>query len=44
MLAISPWWAVYSSIYDEFGKKLSKHGKRILLIETIGFVAWIFLK
>ena len=44
MLAVSPWWAIYSSNYDEFGKKLSKHGKRILFIEVIGFVVWMILK
>ncbi len=40
-LAISPWWASYSSIYDEFGKKLAKYGKVILVLEIVGFVVWI---
>jgi hypothetical protein len=43
-LAISPWWASYSSIYDEFGKKLAKFGKVILVLELVGFVFWITTK
>ena len=43
ILAISPWWAVYTSIYDGFGQKLSKYGKAILVIETVGFVVWMLL-
>jgi hypothetical protein len=44
ILAISPWWAVYTSIYDEFGQKLSKYGKAILVVEAVGFGIWILLR
>jgi len=44
ILAISPWWAVYTSIYDDFGQKLSKYGKAILVIEAVGFVVWMLLR
>ncbi len=44
ILAISPWWAVYTSIYDDFGQELSKYGKAILAIEAVGFVIWVLLK
>lgn len=42
-LAISPWWAIYGSIYDEFGRKLSNYGRVILVIEIIGFVCWAII-
>lgn len=44
MLAISPWWAMYNSIYDDFGRKLSKYGKVILFIEVAGFIMWTISK
>ena len=44
ILAISPWWAIYSSIYDDFGQKLSKYGKVILGIEAVGFAVWVLLR
>lgn len=44
ILAISPWWAIYSSIYDDFGQKLSRYGKVILFIEAVGFIIWILLR
>jgi hypothetical protein len=44
MLAISPWWAVYTSIYDEFGQKLSKYGKAILVVEAVGFTIWMLFR
>jgi len=44
ILAISPWWPIYTSIYDDFGKKLSKYGKAILIIETVGFILWMLLR
>lgn len=44
ILAISPWWAIYTSIYDDFGQKLSKYGKAILVIEVMGFIAWMLLR
>jgi hypothetical protein len=44
ILAISPWWAVYSSIYDDFGQKLSQYGKSILVIEAAGFIIWMLLR
>ena len=44
ILAISPWWAFCTSIYDDFGQKLSKYGKAILVIEAAGFIAWTLLR
>ena len=44
LLAISPWWAVYSSIYDNFGQKLAKYGKAILFLEVAGFIIWMLLR
>lgn len=44
ILAISPWWAIYTSIYDDFGQKLSRYGKAILIIEVVGFVVWMLLR
>ena len=41
LLAISPWWAIYSHIYDDFGKNIAKYGKIILGLELVGFVIWI---
>lgn len=40
-LAISPWWAVYDHLYDDFGRTLSKYGKVILAIEVAGFALWV---
>ncbi|MCG7905007.1 MAG: hypothetical protein N0C88_11545 [Candidatus Thiodiazotropha lotti] len=43
-LAISPWWAVNTSIYDNFGRKLAWYGKVILAVNGILCAIWLYIK
>lgn len=41
MLAASPWWALYGSIYDDRGKKLCTFGRGIIIMDLVALSAWL---
>ena len=42
MLALSPWWPLYGSSYDDYGKRLCVFGKLIIFIDIV-FIILLYL-
>lgn len=43
LLAMSPWWPLYTANYNESGLKLCRIGKALIVLQVILATAWFTL-